>query len=83
MQTPIRTRLTLITLAVLLIGMGLAAILSWLSVERLFLDTQRENLLTQARLSAAALQGQPLSASEQPYTQTTNETPCQASTRTC
>ncbi len=75
MQTPIRARLTLITLAVLLIGMGLAAILSWLSVERLFLDTQRENLLTQARLSAAALQGQPLSASEQPYTQTTNALP--------
>lgn len=75
MQTPIRTRLTLTTLAVLLIGMGLAAALSWLAVERLFLDTQRENLLTQARLSAAALQGQPLPASEQPYTQTTNALP--------
>lgn len=75
MQTPIRTRLTLTTLAVLLIGMGLAAALSWLAVERLFLDTQRENLLTQARLSAAALQGQPLPASEQPYTQTANALP--------
>ncbi len=75
MQTRIRTRLTLTTLAVLLIGMGLAAALSWLAVERLFLDTQRENLLTQARLSAAALQGQPLPASEQPYTQTTNALP--------
>ena len=75
MQTPIRTRLTLTTLAVLLIGMGLAAILSWLAVERLFLDTQRENLLTQARLGAAALQGQPLPASDQPYTQTTNALP--------
>jgi len=75
MQTPIRTRLTLTTLAVLLIGMGLAAALSWLAVERLFLDTQRENLLTQARLSAAALQGQPLPTSEQPYTQTTNALP--------
>lgn len=74
MQTPIRTRLTLTTLAVLLIGMGLAASLSWLAVERLFLDTQRENLLTQARLSAAALQGQPLPASEA-YTQTTNALP--------
>lgn len=75
MQTPIRTRLTLTTLAVLLIGMGLAAALSWLAVERLFLDTQRENLLAQARLGAAALQGQPLPASEQPYTQTTNALP--------
>jgi len=75
MQTPIRARLTLTTLAVLLIGMGLAAALSWLAVERLFLDTQRENLLAQARLGAAALQGQPLPASEQPYTQTTNALP--------
>lgn len=75
MQTPIRTRLTLTTLAVLLIGMGLAATLSWLAVERLFLDTQRENLLTQARLSAAALRGQPLPVSSEPYTQTANALP--------
>ena len=75
MKTPIRTRLTLTTLAVLLIGMGLAAGLSWLAVEQLFLDTQRENLLSQARLSAAALQGQPLPASDQPYAQTANTLP--------
>lgn len=75
MQTPIRTRLTLTTLAVLLIGMGLAAILSWLAVERLFLDTQRENLLSQARLSAAALQGQPIPVSSEPYAQTANAQP--------
>ncbi len=75
MQTPIRTRLILTTLAVLLIGMGLAAILSWLAVERLFLDTQRENLLSQARLSAAALQGQPIPVSSEPYTQTANAQP--------
>jgi signal transduction histidine kinase len=75
MKTPIRTQLTLTTLAVLLIGMGLAAGLSWLAVEQLFLDTQRENLLSQARLSAAALQGQPLPASDQPYAQTANILP--------
>jgi signal transduction histidine kinase len=75
MQIPIRTRLTLTTLTVLLIGMGLAAILSWLAVERLFLDTQRENLLSQARLGAAALQGRPIPVSGEPYTQTANALP--------
>jgi signal transduction histidine kinase len=75
MKTAIRTQLTLTTLTVLLIGMGLAAGLSWLAVEKLFLDTQRENLLSQARLSAAALQGQPLPASDQPYAQTANTLP--------
>jgi len=75
MQTPIRTRLILTTLAVLLIGMGLAASLSWLAVERLFLDTQRENLLSQARLSATALQGQPIPVSNEPYAQTANAQP--------
>jgi signal transduction histidine kinase len=75
MPTHLRTRLTLTTLAVLLIGMGLAAILSWLAVEQLFIDTQRENLLAQARITAAALKGQPLSASAEPYSQTMNALP--------
>ncbi|HAE59188.1 MAG TPA: hypothetical protein DCG54_06700, partial [Anaerolineae bacterium] len=71
----IRTRIFLNTLGILLLGMGLAAILSWLAVERLFLDTQRENLLSQARLSAAALQGQPIPVSSEPYAQTANAQP--------
>lgn len=73
--TNLRTRLTLTTLAVLLIGMGLAAGLAWLSVERLYLDTQRENLLAQARLTAAALQGASLPAEDDPYSQALNAMP--------
>ena len=76
MSTPIRTRLTLSTLAVLLIGMGLAAALAWLAVGRLYLETQRQNLLAQASLAAAALQGAalPLDGSA-PYVQTANVQP--------
>ena len=44
MHTPIQLRLSLTTLAVLLLGMGLAAVLSWLAVEQLYLNTQQENL---------------------------------------
>jgi signal transduction histidine kinase len=74
--TSLRTRLFLNTLAIVLLGMGLAALLSWRAVETLYLDTQRENLLAQANLTAAALQGQPLpGASAQPYLQTTNALP--------
>jgi heavy metal sensor kinase len=74
--TSIRTRLTVNTLLVLLLGMGLAAFLAWRVVEALYLDAQRENLLAQANLTAAALQGQPLSASlTQPYSQTSNVMP--------
>jgi two-component system sensor histidine kinase BaeS len=75
MSTPLRSRMTLITLTVLLLGIGLAAALSWLAVERLYLDTQRENLLAQARLTAAALEGQPLPANPEPYNQTLNILP--------
>ena len=76
MRTPIQLRMTLITLAVLLLGMGLAASLSWRTVEQLFLETQSENLLAQAQLTASALQGASLPAlSEEPYLQTTNVLP--------
>lgn len=76
MPVPIRTRLSLGFLAVLFIGMGLAAALAWFTVERLYLDTQRENLLAQARLSAEALRGKSLTATAgEPYSQTTNTTP--------
>jgi signal transduction histidine kinase len=76
MRTPIQLRLFLTTLAVLLLGMGLAAVLAWLAVEGLYLTTQRENLLAQAQLTASALQGEPLPATPaEPYTQTANVQP--------
>ena len=76
MRTPIRLRLSLSHFLVLLIGMILAGTLAWLAVEGLYLATQRENLLAQARLTAAAIGGTtiPFDISE-PYSQTTNITP--------
>ncbi|MBN1426849.1 MAG: HAMP domain-containing protein [Anaerolineae bacterium] len=76
MRLPIHLHLSLGYLAVLLIGMSLAATLSWLAVEQLYLDTQRENLLAQANLTAAALSGSPLPINEpEPYSQTLNTMP--------
>jgi two-component system, OmpR family, sensor histidine kinase BaeS len=76
MSTRLRTRLTFTTLAVLLAGMGLAAALAWVAVGRLYLETQRENLLAQAKLTAEALQGAAISNLQtEPYSQTLNTTP--------
>jgi two-component system, OmpR family, sensor histidine kinase BaeS len=76
MRTSIRSRLTFTTLAVLLIGMGLAAALAWMAVGRLYLETQRENLLAQARLTATALQGAALPIDvTTSYVQTANAQP--------
>jgi len=75
MTLSIRRRLFLDFLLVLLIGMGLVGILTWLVVKTLYLNTQRENLLAQATLTAAALEGQPLTGTSQPYSQTTNALP--------
>lgn len=76
MRTPIRLRLSFSHLLVLLIGMVLAGILVWLAVEEIYLISQRENLLAQARLTAAALEGNPVpSFSPDAYSQTTNITP--------
>ncbi len=76
MPAPIRTRLSLSFLLVLFIGMGVAAVLAWTTVERLYLETQRENLLAQARLTAEALRGAALSdLATEPYSQTTNVLP--------
>ena len=74
MQT-IRARLSLNTLLVLILGMALAAALVWLAVSGLYINTQRENLLAQAKLIAAALDGQPLPTNPQPYSQTSNIAP--------
>jgi signal transduction histidine kinase len=75
MQT-IRARLSLSYVLVLTLGMGLAGALAWLAVERLYLNSQRENLLAQTRLIAAALQGSELPTEPvQPYLQTSNVIP--------
>jgi signal transduction histidine kinase len=75
MQT-IRTRLSINYLLVLVLGMTLAGVLAWLAVERLYINSQRENLLAQARLIAAALQGSALPTEPvQPYSQTANIMP--------
>ena len=76
MRTPIRLRLSFSHLLVLIIGMVLAGILVWIAVENIYLITQRENLLAQARLTAAALEGSPVpSFSPDSYSQTTNVAP--------
>ncbi len=76
MRTPIRLRLSFSHLLVLLIGMVLAGILVWLAVEEIYLISQKENLLAQARLTAAALEGSPATLfSPDSYSQTTNVTP--------
>jgi two-component system sensor histidine kinase BaeS len=76
MPASLRTHLFFSYLAILLLGMGVAALLAWRSVEKLYIDTQRDNLLAQASLTAAALQGQPLPIEPaQPYLQTANTLP--------
>src|SRR5687768_6220472 len=75
MQT-IRARLSLNYLLVLTLGMTLAGALAWLAVERLYVNSQRENLMAQARLMAAALQGSTIPTEPaQPYSQTSNVAP--------
>jgi two-component system sensor histidine kinase BaeS len=76
MKAPIQLRLSLTTLAVLFLAMGLAAALSWSAVEQLYLNTQQENLLAQAKLTASALQDWPFPiAPAEPYSQTSNILP--------
>ena len=54
----------------------MAGILAWLTAEEIYLAAQRENLLAQAQLTAAALEGNlPQSFSPEAYSQTTNITP--------
>jgi signal transduction histidine kinase len=74
MQT-IRTRLSLNTLIVLALGMTLATALAWQAVSGLYINTQQDNLLAQAKLIAAALQGEALPENPQPYLQTSNVAP--------
>jgi len=70
------SRLALSYLAVILIGMAIVIPLAWLAVERLYLNAQRDNLLAQAELVAAALgTDSPPEASTAPYTQASNVLP--------
>jgi signal transduction histidine kinase len=74
MQT-IRTRLSINTLIVLALGMTLATALAWEAVSGLYINTQKDNLLAQAKLIAAALQDEALPENSQPYLQTSNVAP--------
>jgi two-component system, OmpR family, sensor histidine kinase BaeS len=75
MQT-IRARLSLNYLIVLSLGMFLAGALVWLAVSGLYITTQRENLLAQAKLIAAGLQDSTLPTQPvEPYLQTSNVSP--------
>ena len=55
MKLPLSTHLTLSYMVVILIGLGFVIPFAWLTVERLYLNTQKENLLAQAQLVAATL----------------------------
>lgn len=60
----------------ILLGMGLAGFLFWQAAASLYLDTQRQNLLAQAELTASLLQGQALPVnSAEPYSQVSNVMP--------
>jgi histidine kinase len=59
-----------------MLGFLLAGILVWIAVEQVYLSTQQENLLAQARLTAAAIDGTPVNLDfSEPYSQTTNISP--------
>lgn len=76
-MTSLRVHLTLTYLAVILVGIGVAAPLAWLATERLYLDTQKANLLAQAQLVAASLplsEDFPIQTGE-PYSQLANVIP--------
>jgi signal transduction histidine kinase len=76
MSASLRLRLSLSHLAVLLTGVILAALLAWTSIEQLYLSSQAENLLAQARLIATGLQDAPLPLEAvESYSQTANILP--------
>jgi len=76
LKSSLGTRLVLSYLAVILIGMGTVIPLTWLAIERQYLNTQRDNLLAQAQLVAATLLSEaPPATSAAPYTQLSNVLP--------
>lgn len=75
---PLGTRLTLSYLAIILVGIGVASPLAWLTIERLYLENQRANLLAQAKLIAGALSADTLRSTDPtpyPYSQLSNVQP--------
>jgi two-component system sensor histidine kinase BaeS len=76
LKSSLAARLALSYLVVILIGIGVAIPLAFLAVERLYLNTQRVNLLAQAQLVAAALEDQAApAAAPVPYSQMSNIQP--------
>lgn len=72
----VRARLAFNNLIVLFAGMTLAGALMWVAAGRLYADTQRANLLAQAKLIAAGLQDAVLPTEPaQPYSQSSNVAP--------
>jgi signal transduction histidine kinase len=80
-MTSLQTRMIVSYLVVILIGMGIAAPLAWLTVERAYLETQQANLLAQAQLVATTLQTSPqlfrasAPSPPSPYSQSQNMMP--------
>jgi signal transduction histidine kinase len=70
-----RRLLTLSYLAIILLGIALAAPLAWLSLERSYLNNQRANLLAQAQLIAKGLENSDQSLSVSAYSQQSNALP--------
>jgi signal transduction histidine kinase len=76
LKLSLSTRLVLSYLLVILISLGIAIPLAWLAVEHLYLNIQKENLLAQAQLVAAALGSEvPTATHPGPYTQLSNVLP--------
>jgi signal transduction histidine kinase len=71
----LRLRLFLAFLATLLIGMGLAAVLAWVTAEGLYLQTQRENLTAQAQAAARSSDSFPAPGDSVSYNQSANTVP--------
>lgn len=76
MRLSLGARLAFTYLVMILVGMAIVLPLAWLAIERLYLNTQKVNLLAQAQLVAAALKsGSPVAANPTPYSQASNVLP--------
>ena len=76
MKLSLSAHLALSYLVVILIAMGIVIPLAWLAVERLYVNSQRENLLAQAQLVAATLGSEAPQITEvNPYSQASNVLP--------
>jgi signal transduction histidine kinase len=72
----LRQRLVLSYLLIIGLGMGGAAVATWISVEQIYLTTQAANLLAQAQAVAGDLaRGDQSALTAPPYSQTANATP--------